>query len=108
MQEEREVLEVDVVFVGAGPASLAGAYHLAGLLEKQGKSDLTIAVLEKGKDIGAHGISGAVMDPRGLRELMPDFVEAGAPLESPAKEDRVYFLTENGAMKFPINPPFLN
>ena len=108
MAEEREVLEVDVVFVGAGPASLAGALHLANLLEKQGKSDLAIAVLEKGKDVGAHGISGAVMDPRGLRELIPDFLEQGAPVESPAKEDHVYFLTQNGSIKFPINPPFLN
>jgi electron-transferring-flavoprotein dehydrogenase len=108
MAEGREVLEVDVVFVGAGPASLAGAIHLSNLLEKQGKADLTIAVLEKGKDLGAHGISGAVMDPRGLRELMPDFLEAGAPIESPAKEDHVFFLTETGSIKFPINPPFLN
>jgi electron-transferring-flavoprotein dehydrogenase len=108
MSEEREVLEADVVFVGAGPASLAGALHLANLLEKQGKSDITIAVLEKGKEMGAHGISGAVMDPRGLRELMPDFLEAGAPVESPAKEDHVYFLTEKSSLKFPINPPFLN
>ncbi len=108
MPDEREVLEVDIVFVGAGPASLAGAYHLATLLEKQGKSDLTIAVLEKGKEVGAHGISGAVMDPRGLRELIPDFLEAGAPVESPAKEDHVYFLRQNSAMKFPVNPPFLN
>jgi electron-transferring-flavoprotein dehydrogenase len=108
MAEEREVLEVDVVFVGAGPASLSGALHLATLLEKQGKTDVTIAVLEKGKDMGAHGISGAVMDPRGLRELMPDFLEQGAPVESPAKEDHVYFLTAKGSIKFPINPPFLN
>jgi electron-transferring-flavoprotein dehydrogenase len=108
MAEEREILEVDVVFVGAGPACLAGALHLANLLEKQGKTDLTIAVLEKGKDIGAHGISGAVMDPRGLRELMPDFLEQGAPVESPAKEDHVYFLTDKSSIKFPINPPFLN
>ena len=108
MAEEREVLEVDVVFVGAGPASLAGAYHLAGLLEKQGKSDLTIAVLEKGKDMGAHGISGAVMDPRGLQELIPDFLEAGAPVESPAKDDHVYFLRQDSAIKFPVIPPFLN
>jgi electron-transferring-flavoprotein dehydrogenase len=108
MAEEREILEVDVVFVGAGPASLAGALHLANSLEKQGKGDLTIAVLEKGKDVGAHGISGAVMDPRGLRDLMPDFLEQGAPVESPAKEDHVYFLTEKGSIKFPINPPFLN
>src|SRR5436305_1874070 len=105
MPEEREVLEVDVLFVGAGPASLAGAIHLANILEKQGKSDLTIAVIEKGKELGAHGISGAVMDPRALRELIPDFVEAGAPLEAPATKDFVYFLTGEKALRFPINPP---
>ena len=108
MAEEREVLEVDVVFVGAGPASLAGAIHLSNLLEKRGKKDLTIAVIEKGRDMGAHAISGAVMDPRALRELMPNFLEEGAPIESEAKHDSVYFLTQGGSMKFPINPPFLN
>src|SRR5262249_40133250 len=86
MAQEREVLEVDVLFVGAGPASLAGAIHLANLLAKQGKQDLNIAVIEKGKEMGAHGISGAVMDPKALAELIPDFVEQGAPLESPATE----------------------
>src|SRR5438552_13737731 len=108
MPEEREILEVDVLFVGAGPASLAGAIHLANLMEKQGKKDLNIAVIEKGKDMGAHGISGAVMDPRALRELIPDFLEKGAPIESEVKDDHVYFLTEKGELKFPITPPFLN
>ncbi len=108
MTEEREVLEVDVLFVGAGPASLAGAIHLGRLLEKQGKNDLTIAVLEKGKEMGAHGISGAVMDPRGLKELFPNFLEEGAPVESQVKEDRVYFLTQGKALKFPVIPPFLD
>lgn len=108
MAEEREVLEVDVLFVGAGPASLAGAIHLSNLLEKKGKSDLMIAVIEKGKDVGAHGISGAVLDPRALRELMPDFVEQGFPAESEAKDDSIYFMTSSGAFKFPINPPFFN
>jgi electron-transferring-flavoprotein dehydrogenase len=108
MTEEREVLEVDVLFVGAGPASLAGAIKLSDILEKQGKKDLTIAVIEKGRDVGAHGISGAVMDPRALRELFPNFLELGAPIESEAKEDRVYFLTEHGSFRFPINPPFLS
>ena len=107
MPEEREILEVDVLFVGAGPASLAGAIHLADLLKKEGKEDLTIAVIEKGKEMGAHGISGAVMDPRALRELIPNFIEEGAPIEAPAKEDHVYFLTQDGSLKFPINPPFL-
>src|SRR6186997_1715529 len=108
MAEEREVLEVDVVFVGAGPASLAGAIHLSNLLEKRGKKDLTIAVIEKGREMGAHGISGAVMDPRALKELIPNFLEEGFPAESPAKQDNIYFLTEGGALKFPINPPFFN
>jgi electron-transferring-flavoprotein dehydrogenase len=108
MAQDREVLEVDVLFVGAGPASLAGAIHLANLMAKQGKQDLNIAVIEKGKEMGAHGISGAVMDPRALAELMPDFVEQGAPLESPANEDRICFFTENDSFKFPINPPFFD
>src|SRR3990170_1051983 len=106
--EEREILEVDVLFVGPGPASLAGAIHLANLAEKQGKKDLNIAVIEKGREMGAHGISGAVMDPRGLREVFPNFEEEGAPIESAVKDDQVFFLANRHAWKFPINPPFLN
>lgn len=108
MPEEREVLDVDVLFVGAGPASLAGAIHLSDLLDKKGRKDLMIAVIEKGKEMGAHGISGAVLDPRALRELMPNFLEAGFPAESEAKDDSIYFFTESGSFKFPINPPFFN
>ena len=87
---EREVLEFDVQFVGAGPAGLAGAIHLANLIARTtrrsprgapGKTlgEVTIAVLEKSATVGAHGISGAVMDPRAMRELIPDFVERGCP-----------------------------
>jgi electron-transferring-flavoprotein dehydrogenase len=108
MPEEREILEVDVLFVGAGPASLAGAIHLANLLEKKGKKDTNIVVIEKGREMGAHGISGAVMDPRAMRELFPTFLEDGAPVEASAKEDHVYFLTRQSALKLPINPPFLD
>ena len=83
---EREVLEFDVQFIGAGPAGLAGAIHLAHLIERHeaavaaggpGKSlgEVTIAVLEKSARVGAHGLSGAVMDPRGIRELMQDYRE---------------------------------
>src|SRR5690242_15589718 len=87
---ERETLDFDVVFVGAGPANLSGALHLARLVKQSDLGDIEIAIIEKGAAVGAHILSGAVMDPRALKELIPDFVEQGAPLESPVKED--YFL----------------
>ena len=116
---EREVLEFDVQFIGAGPAGLAGAFHLASLIEQHeravkagvpGKTlgEVSIAVLEKSKHVGAHGISGAVMDPRGLRELMPDFRERGCPVASEVTGDRVHILSERGQFKLPINPPMLD
>src|SRR3954469_13315865 len=96
---ERESLEVDVLIVGGGPAGLAAAYHLRNL-----NSGLSIAVLEKGKEIGAHIISGAVMDPRGINELMPDWKEKGAPIERPDEEDHVLFLTAARKLELPIVP----
>src|SRR2546425_7536808 len=114
---ERESLEMDVVFVGAGPANLSGALHLSRLIAehnamvesgtREGKSlgEIQIAVIEKGASVGAHILSGAVMDPRGLAELIPDFVEQGAPLESPVKEDHFLYLTRNHAIRSPIPPP---
>ena len=96
---ERETLDVDVLIAGAGPAGLAAAYHL-----RQLNKDLSIAVLEKGKEIGAHIISGAVMDPRGINELMPDWKERGAPVESPVEEDHVFFLTKSRKFGLPIVP----
>jgi len=97
---ERESLEVDVLVVVGGPAGLAAAYQL-----RQLNKDLSIAVLEKGKEIGAHIISGAVMDPRGVDELMPDWKQRGAPIESPVEEDHVLFLTKNHKFGLPIIPP---
>jgi electron-transferring-flavoprotein dehydrogenase len=114
---EREVLEMDVVFVGAGPANLSGALHLARLVkahneaiergEKEGQplGEIEIGVIEKGSYVGAHNLSGAVMDPRALRELFPDFEAEGAPLESPVKEDYFLYLTEKRAIRSPITPP---
>ena len=96
---EHESLDVDVLIVGGGPAGLAAAYHL-----RQLNKDISIAVLEKGKEIGAHIISGAVMDPRGINELMPDWKEKGAPIENPVEDDHVLFLTRNRKFGLPIVP----
>lgn len=112
---ERDVLEVDVLFVGAGPASLAGALRLRQLINERnerarasgGKTldEITIAVIEKGREIGSHILSGAVMDIRPLKELIPDFAERGAPLESEVTEEDVSFLTKRRKIKSPIIPP---
>ena len=111
MTEERDVLEVDVLFVGGGIASLSSALHLSNLIEAhnekgEGKKlgELMIAVIEKGASFGAHGISGAVMDPGPLKELVPDFLEKGAPLEGEVKKESIYFLTKSGKIKSPITP----
>jgi electron-transferring-flavoprotein dehydrogenase len=107
----REALDADVLIVGAGPAGLACALHLANLIEAHtaaGKSPSlsaeNIYVLEKGREVGAHQLSGAIMDPRGLRELVPDF-EKSAPLDTPVTGDAAFFFTENGSWQLPITPP---
>ena len=111
---ERDTLEVDVLFVGAGPASLAGALRLRQFINQYNEAnnnalgELTIAVIEKGREVGSHMISGAVMDMRPLTELMPDWKERGAPVESEVTEEDVSYLTKTRKIKSPIIPPPLN
>ncbi len=115
MLKEREVLEVDVLFVGAGPASLAGAVRLMQLQEAHNrnvaemgrgeKRELLVAVIEKSSGLGRHNLSGAILDPRALDELMPDWREQGPPLEGPVSSHEVRYFFKRWSLKAPITPP---
>ncbi len=100
---EREAMEFDVVVVGAGPAGLAAAIRL-----KQLAPESTVCVVEKGGEVGAHILSGAVVEPRALNELIPDWQAQGAPLLTPAKDDRFLFLTERRSYRLPTPPQMHN
>src|ERR1700741_2074849 len=111
MAIQREQLEADVLIVGAGPAGLSCALHLANLIKKHNASGAkpelsaeNIYVLEKGREIGAHQLSGAIMNPKALAELIPDFATA-APLDTPVTDDAALFFTEGSSVRFPITPP---
>ena len=97
---ERESMEYDVVVVGAGPAGLSAAIRLKQLANDKGQ-DINVCVLEKASEVGAHILSGAVMDPKALTELIPDWKEKGAPLNTEVKEDKFLFLTQKGARATP-------
>src|SRR6185503_4237756 len=117
LMTEREQIEMDVVFVGAGPANLAAALSLKkeiaehdDLVEKgirPGRKigDLEIAIVEKGPFVGAHILSGAVMDPVAIRELMPDFIAQGCPVDTVVTEDAFWYLADGRSIESPIIPP---
>ena len=106
---EREIMDFDVVIVGAGPAGLSAAIRLKELAAAKG-SEISVVVLEKGSEVGAHIISGAVIDPIGLNALFPDWKERGAPVTQPVEADKFYFLSERGATNIPhaLMPPLMS
>ncbi len=111
MTVPREQLEADVLIVGAGPAGLSCALHLANLIKEHNDSSAkpqlsaeNIYVLEKGREIGAHQLSGAIMNPKALAELVPDF-EKSAPLDTPVTDSAALLFTKSSSFRFPITPP---
>ena len=100
-------MSFDVVIVGAGPSGLTAGIRLAQLAQEQ-ERELTICILEKGSEVGAHILSGAVLEPRTLNELIPDWKEKGAPLNTPVTSDEFRYLTTSGSVKMPTPPQMHN
>ena len=107
MEETREALEFDVLFVGAGPANLAGAIHLMKMAQEKGR-EIEICLIDKAETIGQHSLSGAVLDPKALVELFPDYVEKGCPIEESELRDGIYYLTQGGKFRLPYTPPYMH
>ena len=107
---EREAMEYDVVIIGAGPSGLSAGIRLKQLAQEMDR-EISVCILEKGSEVGAHILSGAVLDPRALNELFPDWKELGAPLNTPVSAEKFMFLTEKGGLSWPaalLPPPMKN
>lgn len=112
---ERDELEFDVLFVGAGPSNLAGIWHLLSAIKSHNNQNnkkklegLTIGLIEKGDNIGDHAFSGAILDPIALTELCPNYIERQFPIESIVSQEEIWLLTQRGGMKMPVTPPFMH